>query len=152
EIVLARKVAAGEVQTAWFERHRSTPITDIPTHWPADYRALVEQRIATIEANPNIGLIEQPEYKRRWNTEPWEDQETRALCGWLLDRLETERYWPRGQAGQECPAYLKSCAQLAASAQADADFMSVGALYTANPVFDMPTLVEELVASESVPY
>ncbi|MBV8318133.1 MAG: BREX-2 system adenine-specific DNA-methyltransferase PglX, partial [Planctomycetaceae bacterium] len=30
EIVLARKVAAGEVQTAWFERHGSTPITEIP--------------------------------------------------------------------------------------------------------------------------
>src|SRR5690606_3582062 len=27
EIVLARRVAAGEVETAWFTRHRSTPIT-----------------------------------------------------------------------------------------------------------------------------
>jgi hypothetical protein len=150
EIVLARKVAAGEVQTAWFERHRSTPITDLPAHWPADYRALVEQRIATIEANPNIALIEQPEYKRRWNTEPWEDQEQRALRGWLLDRLETERYWQRPAQGGE--PQLRSCAQLASTAQADADFMQVGALYTDNPVFDVPTLVEELVASESVPY
>jgi hypothetical protein len=150
EIVLARKVAAGEVQTAWFERHRSTPITEIPTHWPADYRALVEQRIAEIEANPNIALIEQPEYKRRWNTEQWEDQEQRALRGWLLDRLETERYWPRPAQGGE--PLLQSCAQLAATAQVDADFMRVGALYTDNPVFDVPTLVEELVASESVPY
>jgi hypothetical protein len=150
EIVLARKVAAGDVQTAWFERHRSKPITDIPTHWPADYRALVEKRIAAIEANPNLALIEQPEYKRRWNSEPWEDQEQRALRGWLLDRLETDRYWPRPAQGGE--PLLQSCAQLAVTAQADADFMQVGALYTANPVFDVPTLVEELVASESVPY
>ena len=47
---------------------------------------------------------------------------------------------------------MQSCAQLAAVAQADADFMQVGALYTDNPVFDVPTLVEDLVASESVPY
>src|SRR5207247_844480 len=84
EIVMARK----KVQTAWFERHRSTPITEIPKHWPADYRALVEKRIAAIEANPNIALIEQPEYKRRWNSEPYPDLEQRALRGWLLDRLE----------------------------------------------------------------
>jgi hypothetical protein len=150
EVVLARKVSAGEVQTAWFERHRSTPITELPQHWPADYRALVEQRIAAIEANPNIALIEQPEYKRRWNSESWEDLEQRALRGWLLDRLETERYWPRPAQGGE--PLLGSCAQLAATAQADADFMQVGALYTASPVFDVPTLIEELVAGESVPY
>jgi hypothetical protein len=150
EIVLARKVTAGEVQTAWFERHRSTPITEIPKHWPADYRVLVEKRIAAIEANPSIALIEQPEYKRRWNSEPWEDQEKRALRGWLLDRLETERYWPR--PAQDGEPLLQSCAQLAATAQTDADFMQVGALYTDNPVFDVLKLIEELVASESVPY
>jgi hypothetical protein len=101
EIVLARKVAAGEVQTAWFERHRSTPITDPPAHWPADYRALVENRLAAIASDPNIALIEQPEYKRRWNSEPWGDMEKRALRGWLLDRLETDRYWPRPDRGGE---------------------------------------------------
>ena len=30
EIVLARKVAAGETETVWFERHGSTPITELP--------------------------------------------------------------------------------------------------------------------------
>ena len=42
EIVLARKVKAGEVKTAWFKRHRSTPITEVPTRWPQWYRELVE--------------------------------------------------------------------------------------------------------------
>ena len=36
-------------------------------------------------------------FKRRWNTEPWEEQEKRALRHWLLDRLEDERYWPEPQ-------------------------------------------------------
>src|SRR5207248_1356684 len=89
EIVLARKMAAGETQTTWFERHGSTPITELPAEWPDDYRQLVERRIALIERDPNIRLIEQPEYKRRWTTEPWASQLERALREWLLDRLES---------------------------------------------------------------
>lgn len=89
EIVLARRMAAGEVQTTWFVRHGSTPITEIPATWPAAYRELVERRINRIETDANIRLIEQPEYKRRWNTEPWDEQLKRALQQWLLLRLET---------------------------------------------------------------
>jgi hypothetical protein len=92
EILMARQMAKGELETTWFERHRSKPITEIPAHWPEDYRNLVEQRIALIESDRSIGLIERPEYKRRWNQEPWEEQEKRALQGWLLDRLEEGRY------------------------------------------------------------
>jgi hypothetical protein len=89
EIVLARRMAAAEVQTTWFARHGSTPVTELPAHWPAAYRELVERRIRRIETDPNIRLIEQPEYKRRWNTEPWDKQQQNALERWLLDRLET---------------------------------------------------------------
>ena len=38
EIVLARRVAAGQEQTTWSERHGSTPLTELPTRRPADYR------------------------------------------------------------------------------------------------------------------
>ena len=62
EIVMARQMARGELETTWFERHRSMPITAIPAHWPADYQRLVERRIALIEADRYIGLIERPEY------------------------------------------------------------------------------------------
>jgi hypothetical protein len=89
EIVMARKMAAWELETTWFERHGSTPITEIPPAWPEDYRTLVERRIALIETDRHIGLIKQPEYKRRWNTEPWASQRERALRTWLLDRLES---------------------------------------------------------------
>ncbi len=82
-------MARGEVQTTWFERHGSQPITELPDHWPDDYKQLVQRRIDVIESNPQIALIEQPEYKRRWNTEPWESQVQRALRIWLLDRLES---------------------------------------------------------------
>ena len=55
---MARQMAKGELETTWFERHGSTPITEIPTHWPAAYRKLVERRIQAIETNKEIALIE----------------------------------------------------------------------------------------------
>ena len=159
EIVMARKMAAGELETTWFQRHGSTPITDIPDHWPEDYRKVVERRIELIESNRYIGLIEQPEYKRRWNTEPWEAQVQRALRDWLLDRLESyfdfdgrmnDEGKPTAAAALREPALI-SVAQLADLARHDAQFMEAGELYKGDPAFDVQALVQELVESESVP-
>jgi hypothetical protein len=144
EIVMARKMAAGELETTWFERHGSTPITELAANWPAHYRQLVERRIALIESDPNIALIEQPEHKRRWNVEPWEEQEQRALREWLLNRLESAAYWPAEE--------LRSLAKLADAARDDPDFMQVAELYRGRSDFDLGTLVAELVESESVPF
>ena len=143
EIVLARKIAAGEVKTKWFERHGSTPITEIPEHWPAAYRALVRRRIEAIEKNASVALIEQPEYKRRWNDEPWEPQQERALRGWLLDRLETPSLWPEPR--------LTTTATLADRMREDEEFLQVAELCTGRPDFDLAKLVAGLVENESVP-
>lgn len=151
EIVMARKMADGELETTWFDRHGSTPVTDIPAHWPADYRALVERRIALIEDNRWIGLVERPEYKRRWQ---WDDQgfdagwtrrEQAALKDWLLDRLEDGRYWSGDPS-------LLPVSRLADMARRDADFMAMAELYTGRPDFQVMPLVAELVAAESVPF
>jgi hypothetical protein len=147
EIVMARQMAKGELDTTWFERHGTTPITEIPSHWPAAYRKLVERRIKLIETNKEIALIEKPEYKRRWNTESWEDQEQRALKNWLLDRLETPRYLK----GTKDHPELTTTAQMADVANADADFLQVAALYRGRPDFDVAALVAELVEAEAVP-
>ncbi len=147
EIVLARRIAAGKEETTWFERHGSTPITDLPAHWPADYCAVVERRIALIGAERNIGLIERPEYKRRWNTPAWAEQEQAALRDWLLARLESPRYWPRDEAAQ-----LSSLHRLADAARLDPDFMQIAELYAGRADFDVTRLVSELVSAESVPF
>ena len=161
EIVLARKMTSGEAQSTWFERHGSTPITELPAHWSDDYKQLVERRIELIESDPNIRLIEQPEYKRRWNTEPWESQLERALREWLLLRLETyfdfdgrmteaaevgKRRAPLGEVA------MYSVTQFADAARRDPQFMEVGELYRNDPAFDVQALVEELVLTESVPH
>ena len=85
EIALARKIANGEAETEWFTRHRSTPITEIPAHWPAEYRALVQRRLAKIESDPYLHLIERPECKRRWaSPTPGRRWSAEALRDWLL--------------------------------------------------------------------
>jgi hypothetical protein len=153
---MARKMAAGELETTWFERHGTLPITEIPAAWPDDYKRLVEQRIALIETNRNIGLIEQPEYKRRWNTEPWEAQLERTLRSWLLDRLESYfdfdgRMNDEGKPTARIDLALISTARLADVVRQDANFMQVGELYRNDPAFDITPLVAELVEAESVP-
>ncbi|MDA0169811.1 BREX-2 system adenine-specific DNA-methyltransferase PglX [Solirubrobacter taibaiensis] len=110
EILLAR----GETKTTWFERHESTPITEVPSYWPHEYRALVEQRIALIESNPDVGLIERPEHKRRWNRAPWKERVRDALTALILDALEARELWddlqPRSTA--ELADYARRTPQL----------------------------------------
>ena len=156
EIVLARKMASGGVQTTWFERHGSTPVTELPADWPDDYRKLVERRIKVIEDNLQIALIEQPEYKRRWDTEPWDSQLERALREWMLGRLESYfdidgRMNDEGKPTAQLAIALTSVARLADVAQRDAHFMEVGELYRDDTAFDVQRLVAELVAAENVP-
>src|SRR5262249_26848851 len=126
---MARQMENGKLQTTWFERHGSTPITGMPTHWPAAYRKLVERRIKLIEMNKEIGLIERPEYKRRWNTEPWEQQAQQALRNWLLDKLEAFSHASTPD--------LTTVARLADKASGNAEFVQVAALYRGRPDFDV---------------
>ncbi|MBX6766527.1 MAG: BREX-2 system adenine-specific DNA-methyltransferase PglX, partial [Actinomadura rubrobrunea] len=88
EIVLARRVARGEVDTSWFVRHGITPITDVPAHWPAEYRQVVRRRIEVIENSTFMGLLEQPEFKRRWSAADWEKEQRASIRNWLLDQCE----------------------------------------------------------------
>lgn len=54
EIALARRMASGAEKSAWFERHGSTPVTEIPSHWPEDYRRVVQRRIDLIASDRDI--------------------------------------------------------------------------------------------------
>ncbi len=148
EIALARKVAAGEEETAWFTRHGSTPITEIPAHWPEAYRQLVQRRLDVIESDTFIRLLERPEHKRRWATEPWDKRVDRALRGWLLDRLEDKRYWFDGQ-GRPAPT---STGQLADNVSRDADLVSVLELWSGTRDQSVTASLTALLADESVPF
>ncbi|HEX2745933.1 MAG TPA: hypothetical protein VHN16_16225 [Streptosporangiaceae bacterium] len=146
EIVMARRMNAGELQTQWFARHKSEPITEIPKDWPDEYRAVVARRIEMIEQNRNIGLLERPESKRRWYSDPWQQMERRALSGWLLDRREERSLW-YGPDGRPQPMTV---ARLADKLHADSDVVSVvSLLYGDDDLYDA---FEKTVTDEHVPF
>lgn len=151
EIVLARRMAAGEVETQWFARHGSKPITEIPAHWPQEYRDVVRRRIEVIERRRDIGLIERPECKRRWQSESWEKKESAALRGWLLDRCERRELWfASSDTGRDEPRPL-TVNRLADLLRMDSDFLSVARLY-AGPDADLTEVIAEIAEAEHVPY
>jgi hypothetical protein len=144
EMLLHRQIVSGESTSKWFDWLNIAPVSELPTDWPAEYRAIVQNRINAIEENSLVRLIEQPEFKRRWEDELWEVREQRALRSWLLRRLEDSRYWPTPRLG--------SAARLADRLRDDAEFLSVAALYRGRADFDLTQLVCELVQEESVPF
>jgi hypothetical protein len=146
EIVLARRVAASQASDEWFKRHNSTPITEIPAHWPAAYREVVQKRIDVIESNRAIGMVERPECKRRWATEGWDALQEKALRSWLLDRMETRELW-FDEDGQ--PTIL-TLARLTDALSRDEDFVSVAKLYA--PRKELAKVVAELITDEHVPF
>lgn len=147
EIALARRMKDGE-ETAWFERHGSTPITAIPEHLPTDYRELLQRRLDAISSNPHIRLLERPEYKRRWASQPWDKQVESALRGWLLDRVEDRALW-FDRDGRPTP---QSVAQLADVLDRDADFRSVLRLWAGDPNATTGAALAKLLADEAVPF
>ena len=148
EIVLAQDCAAGSKTTIWFERHNGTPTTTVPSHWPQDYRDLVERRIAAIRRNRDLALIERPECKRRWAAEPWEALEKVALENWLLTRLEAADLWPRDAS----PApKLRSVRELVDALSDNDEFRRAVDLYAGLGSDAHATLVS-LIQQSCVPY
>jgi hypothetical protein len=129
------------------------------------FDSIDQARFETIAHSQHIGLIERPEYKRRWfrsagaydNTN-LDDQTLmrRDMQAWLLDRLESYfdvdgRMNDAGEPTAKIDIALISTAQLADVARQDVDFMQVGELYRNDSAFDVHRLVAELVEAESVP-
>lgn len=146
EIVLARRVEKKEASGEWFKRHGSTPITELPSHWPDAYKAVVQKRIDAIETSRAIGMIERPEYKRRWATEGWDALQKKALQSWLLDRIEKREHW-YDEDGQ--PTILTR-SHLTDVLSRDEEFVSVAELY--EPRTELATVVAGLLSDEHVPF
>ena len=147
EIVMAGKMERGELETQWFARHRSTPITEIPKAWPEPYRQVVERRIEVIESNRNIGLIERPECKRRWQSDPWAAREAKRLTTWLLDRCEERSLWfdpdgsPRPMTVNRLADRLRTDPEVVAKAR---EFKG--------PDTDLADVLKEIITDEHVPF
>jgi hypothetical protein len=146
EIVMARRMELGELETQWFARHCSCRIAEIPKEWPEEYQRVVERRIEVIESDRNIGLIERPECKRRWQSEPWEVGEARRLTTWLLDRCEDRSLWHDGSE-----PHPMTVNRLADRLRADAEVVAV-ARQLKGADADLADVLKEIIANEHVPF
>ncbi|MEU4481694.1 BREX-2 system adenine-specific DNA-methyltransferase PglX [Micromonospora sp. NPDC023966] len=147
EIALARRIEGGEDGAAWFERHGSVPMLEVPAEWPEDYRALVEKRLALMESDRSIRLLERPEYKRRWAIAGWGKQRQEALEAAILDRLEDAELW-RDYQGPS----TRSVAQLADLLRNDEVVLELARELTGNPEPDLVAVIGSLAPTEAVPY
>ncbi|HKM24268.1 MAG TPA: DNA methylase, partial [Corynebacterium sp.] len=144
-------VAAGETTTAWFERHHSTPVTELPASWGDDYRAAVQQRIDLAAADKKIALLEQPEHKRRWQTDPWADKVQAALSDWLLTRLEEPALW-RDSNGMPRPLSINQLAGIIETAEELSDVRRVLPLWSTRRDATTAVMLAALLKDEAVPY
>lgn len=127
----------------------------IPSDWPDDMRTVWANRMQAIESAAALRTIEEPHYKRRWigrqglfNHGAKANEFADALRVWMLARLEAPSLWP---ANINEPPQFTSTSRLAESVSRDAAFMQIAALYAGHTDFDLPQLVADLVATESVP-
>lgn len=148
EIVLARRIAARGESTTWFSHHGSTPITEIPERWPAAYRDVVARRVEAIESSDDLGLLERPEFKRRWLSDGWESMETAALRQWLLDRCEAQHLWYEDRDGIYRPRPL-TIGRLARLVLIDPRIASVATLLA--PDRAPAEVITDLLAEEHIP-
>ncbi|MEW2116885.1 BREX-2 system adenine-specific DNA-methyltransferase PglX [Streptomyces sp. NPDC005474] len=152
EIDLGARVEKGEAKTEWFRRHKSTMISEIPAdaEWPEAYKDTVRRRLDAMKNSVVIGLIERPEYKRRWLTDGWDKLQEAALREWLLTRMERRELWYETDfRGVERPR-TRSVRELVDDLAADSDFTDVAALYA--PGKELTEIVPELVGNQHVPF
>lgn len=147
EIALARRVEDGAEETAWFERHGSTPIIELPGSWPDDYKALVQRRLDLMESDRNIRLLEKPEFKRRWAVTAWDAQRTAALQAAILDRLEDPALWKDPQG-----PITRSVAELADLLRTDQVLKELARALTGTAEPDLAAVIGGLVPDEAVPF
>jgi len=151
ELLLARRLASGQARSTWFERHDVTPITDLPSHWPALYRQVVENRIEAIERRPNIGLVERPEFKRRWAGVSWESREKDAVKNWLLGRCEDQALWYETAWDDKPRPKPMTIGALAEQLSNDQACVAMASRYMGDDA-DPSEVIYEIIQNQYVPY
>lgn len=147
EVALARRVAEGDEETAWFARHGSTPTVDLPEAWPKEYRDLANERLELMQTNSAIQLLERPEFKRRWLVMPWETQLISALRSAILDRLEQPSLWFDGQG-----PVARSISELADELRSDDLLLQLVEVLTGDKEADLTKVLSSVSVGQTVPY
>lgn len=84
-----RAMLEAGAETTWFARNGyALPTDEALAAWPAPQRALLALRVALLQGDRSLGLIERPEHKRRWTARDFDAEAQEAATACLLDRVE----------------------------------------------------------------
>ncbi|GAA4282746.1 BREX-2 system adenine-specific DNA-methyltransferase PglX [Brevibacterium daeguense] len=154
-IRMAREVGADSATAQWFnyddprtgQSQHFPRVPDLPDEWPKDYRELVVRRLATLDTNSSLRLIERPEFKRRWAVVPWERQLDDVLKDGILDRLEVDELFTDSMG----PA-TRSVVQLVELIRNDEVFLELVRALTSSTEPNIAAVLTSLCLGEAVPY
>ena len=133
---------------------------DRPGEMHPQMKAVIDRRRKSIAESREIRLIEELNYKRRWQIPLWEARLQTACRDLLLTRLEAlfdldgrmnDEGTPSAAPELEEPKLI-TVRRVSELAEADARFMAVAAVYRDRDDFEVRPLVEELVAGMAVPF
>ena len=149
EIVLAQynAICDPDERSAWFTRHGHDQVTVIPTRYSDATRARMDRRLGLIESNRDIKLIEQPQFKRRWQRPDLYAEAKKAARAWLLDRLE-DLFADGGPLSEPQPYTLE---EVVNAWRRDDRVAAVAAVHQDTHNFDLSTLAEQLLVAEALP-
>lgn len=159
EILFARAddEADPEEKSAWWSRHGHDRVTEIPAYYSAAQRARIAERMARIEEDPRLQLLEAPAYKRRWQTPDLAKAEKETAESWLLDRLEdlfaarTEQSNHAAAAELATPRPYRLEAVVAAW-QRDPRVAAVAGVWSGEgAATDLTTVAEKLLRANALP-
>ena len=148
EIALAR---SGK-ETAWFERHRSHPTTELPEGLSPSQSSAYAHRLELIDGDRKLRLLESPEFKRRWADDPWDKKVTDALAYWLLGRLESRDLWFVDGGDMPRPRTIRELAGVIETDPAYADVLTALPLWAGKRARSTTDMLIALLKNEPVPF
>lgn len=113
-----------------------------PDPLPEELKALTEARIALIQSNKDIALLEDPLYKRRWIPPNYEQEFRDAAHWWLAEKLE----YALEQYGK--PISLRRWAR---EMSRDGRVMATLEVLSGSPMFDVEIELHQIIQANAVP-
>lgn len=113
-----------------------------PDPLPEELKALTEARIALIQSNKDIALLEEPLYKRRWIPPDYEQEFRDAAHWWLAEKLE----YALEQYGK--PISLRRWAR---EMSRDTRVMAALEVLTGSPMFDVEKELHRIIRANAAP-
>ncbi|WP_437593488.1 BREX-2 system adenine-specific DNA-methyltransferase PglX [Sorangium sp. So ce1000] len=142
EIALVRDCLKADRKTAWFERNGYRSPSEIRDTYAPALQRLLDARVAIIDRNPTIRLLEQPEYKRRWTLRDWKAELRAAVHARLAEIGETEvRHSTSPMSGR----------RLAEEMAKRATSLGLDGLLGAD-ASDLRTALVDILSADAVPY